>query len=124
MPIITLKTRKQFLWVRGGKKRATPSLVLEARRKPKPSSLPAAPTDRQDDDPHFGFTVTKKVGNAVVRNRIKRRLREVVRKLAPTHAKRGYDYVLIGRKGAISRDFADIVRDLERAFPKVHGAPK
>ena len=68
-----------------------------------------------------GFTCSKKVGNAVARNRAKRRLREVARKMLPEQGRPGWDYVLIGRAGApASRDFADLQDDLRRALERIH----
>ena len=107
-----LKTRAEFLHVRGGARYAAPSLVLQARRR-----------NGKDEDRHlarFGFTATKGLGGAVVRNRARRRLKEAVRLTAPDHAVEGYDYVLIAREGTVQRRFADLIKDLERALAKVH----
>jgi len=75
--------------------------------------------------PRFGFTATKKLGNAVARNRIRRRLKEVVRLVAPSQARAGCDYVLIAREAAATRPFATLERDLAAAFAALHapGAP-
>jgi len=68
-----------------------------------------------------GFTCTKKVGNAVARNRAKRRLREVARMVLPAHGRDGWDYVLIGREGATAdRRFEDLKQDLISALKKLH----
>ena len=76
--------------------------------------------DRQDGDPakRVGFTVSKKVGGAVVRNRMKRRFRELVREIIPTSGHPGADHVMIGRSGGIERDFGELRADLARALEK------
>ena len=78
---------------------------------------------RGDDDmtSRVGFTVTKKIGNAVVRNRMKRRFRALVRETFPDHAIPGADHVLIGRAGGIERDFASLADELKRALKKLSG---
>ncbi len=76
---------------------------------------------REDGDPtmRVGFTVTKKIGNAVVRNRMKRRLRSLARELLPAQGIAGADHVLIGRNGGIERDFDSLRRELGKALGKV-----
>jgi len=76
--------------------------------------------DRADDDSsvRIGFTVTKKIGNAVVRNRMKRRFRSLARDLLPTLGINGADHVLIGRSGGIERDFATLRDELTKALTK------
>jgi len=76
---------------------------------------------RGDGDPamRVGYTVTKKVGNAVVRNRMKRRLRALARELLPTQGMPGADHVLIGRNGGIERAFALLRAELAKALKKV-----
>lgn len=111
-----LKTRSEFLYVRGGNRFATPSLVLQARRR--------APNSPQA--PHlarFGFTATKRLGGAVLRNRARRRLKEAVRLSGAIVASEGYDYVLIARGGTVQRPFNELIKDLERALTKVHEPP-
>ena len=108
-----LKTRAEFLYVRSGTRYVTPSLVLQARRR----------ADGEADESglaRFGFTATKKLGGAVIRNRARRRLKEAVRQAGPSHALAGYDYVLIAREGTVQRRFTALLKDLERAFAKVH----
>lgn len=70
--------------------------------------------------PRFGFTATKKLGNAVTRNRIRRRLKEAVRLVAPGVARGGCDYVLIAREAAATLPFATLERDLAAAFAALH----
>lgn len=68
-----------------------------------------------------GFTCSKKVGNAVARNRAKRRLREAARLILPQHGRAGWDYVLIGRRNdTADRPFVDLQEDLRRALAKLH----
>ena len=64
----------------------------------------------------FGITVTKRIGNAVVRNRMKRRFRELLRELLPAHGLPAHDHVLIGREGGIERDFAALRNELRAAL--------
>ncbi|MEP0068545.1 ribonuclease P protein component [Pyruvatibacter sp.] len=107
-----LKKRADFLQAARGKRAAMPGLVLQMR-----------PYLEKDGDSPFrvGFTVTKKVGNAVVRNRAKRRLRAAAEAMLPRYGLPGRDYVVIGRAGTLSRPFALLLGDLERALAKVHG---
>ncbi len=77
--------------------------------------------DRSDGDEtaRVGFTVTKKIGNAVVRNRMKRRLRALSRDVLSSAGVAGADHVLIGRAGGIERDYAVLTAELEKALAKV-----
>nr|WP_184030833.1 ribonuclease P protein component [Sphingomonas yantingensis] len=100
--------RRDYLAANGGRRAAMPGFVLQAR-------------DRGDGDVamRIGITVSKKVGNAVVRNRMKRRFRALARAVLPQHGLPGHDHVLIGRAGGIERPHADLVRELEKALRKV-----
>ncbi len=102
-----LKRRAEFLRVASkGRKAPMPGVVLQALR-------------RDDDAPaRIGFTVTKKVGNAVVRNRTRRRLKEAARLLLADFSLTGVDLVLIGRDGTRKRDFLSLRRDIARAMEK------
>jgi len=117
MALKTLKYRADFLRVRKGRKFATPSLVLQA------SAIQDAKCGNEgsaDKAPRVGFTVTKRIGSAVIRNRVRRRLKEAARLIGPLYAQPGYDYVLIGRQGTLKRGFTDILEDLRRAFHRIH----
>ena len=80
--------------------------------------LQLRPRDDGDAAMRVGFTVTKKIGNAVVRNRMKRRLRALARDILPSGGMPGADHVLIGRAGGIERDFAALRDELARALEK------
>lgn len=71
-----------------------------------------------DLDIRIGFTVTKKIGNAVVRNRMKRRFRSLARELLPSFGIAGSDHVLIGRAGGVERDYATLRDELRAALDK------
>jgi ribonuclease P protein component len=77
--------------------------------------------DRADGDPlmRLGITVTRKIGGAVVRNRMKRRFRALAREILPQSGIPGADHVLIGRAGGVERDFAALRSELERALVKL-----
>ncbi len=80
--------------------------------------------DRRDGDPalRIGITVTKKIGGAVVRNRMKRRFRALARELLPTSGIAGADHVLIGREGGIEREFDALRTELGPALARVRRA--
>ncbi len=108
-----LKRRAEFLKVAAtGRKWVTRGLILQERRR------------NDENPPRIGFTVSKKVGNAVRRNRARRRLRAAVEQVMPTRGKTGRDYVLIGRFDTVDRPFDALVDDLETAFERIETAPK
>ena len=76
------------------------------------------PVARADGSLRFGITVTKKIGNAVMRNRMKRRLRALARETLPQQGLAGADHVLIGRENGIERDFAALRQELEAALAR------
>ncbi len=80
--------------------------------------------DEAADIARTGLTVSRKVGGAVQRNRVRRRLREIVRQVAPEGARAGYDYVVIARAAALTMGFDALRRDMESAFRSVHAAPR
>lgn len=106
--IQTLTRRRDFLAANAGRRAPMPGFVLLVH-----------PRDDGDPTMRVGFTVTKKIGNAVVRNRMKRRLRSLARELLPTQGIAGADHVLIGRNGGIERDFDSLRRELGKALGKV-----
>jgi ribonuclease P protein component len=93
-------------------KAAASAFVLQARKR------------ADNGPPRFGFTVSKKVGNAVERNRVRRRLREIVRLSPAGNMTVGHDYVLIGRRAALRMPFERIARDFEGAMRRVHAGRK
>lgn len=110
--------RSDFLKANRGRKFATPGLVLQARRRNEPNETGSETIIR------VGFTATKKIGNAVTRNRIKRRLRALAREILTESGKPGYDYVLIGRAMTPDRAYSDLVDDLTKALHMVGRPPK
>lgn len=114
-----LKRRREFLLVAAqGRKWVAPGLILQAN----PHSSAAAPpgsTDRAAQALRIGFTVSRKVGNAVVRNRVRRRLKAAAELVMPVLARQDCDYVVIGRRQSLTRPFPALVQDLEQALRKV-----
>jgi ribonuclease P protein component len=115
----TLKKRSEFQRVRGGGRYACAAFVMEG--KPRPSGDPAAPPAITTTYNHarFGFTITKKIGNAVVRNRIRRRLRAALTSLAPANADQNTDYVLIARLPSYTQPYSELIASLQSAFRQV-----
>lgn len=108
-----LRKRADFLRAARAQRVPLPAFLLQARlRDP---SEPSATAVR------VGFTCSKKVGNAVARNRAKRRLREIARAVLPVDGRPGWDYVLIGRADATAdHPFEAMKADLTRALRKLH----
>jgi ribonuclease P protein component len=106
-----LRQRADFLAAAQGVKVTTAGFVLQAR-------------ERESGGPiRVGFTVSKKVGNAVERNRVRRRLREIVRLSAAARLRSGHDYVLVGRRSALSLPFERMTQDFDQALRRLR-APK
>lgn len=106
-----LTKRADFLAASHAKRQGTPGIHLQARER----------NPGEADGIRVGFTCSKKVGNAVARNKAKRRLREVARLVLPTHGEIGWDYVLVGRKDVTAElKFEQMKTDLIRALEKVH----
>ena len=113
-----LKKRRQFLRVAASQRKwVTPGFVLQLNARP---SVKSARRDGQSlASPRVGFTVTKRVGNAVVRNKVKRRLRAAAVEVILSCASAENDYVLIGRKQALERPFQSLKSDLKWALRKL-----
>lgn len=109
--MVLLTKRGEFLAAARARKQGTQSMMVQGRA-------------RGDEAPfRVGFTCSKKVGNAVTRNRAKRRLREVARLLLVEHGQPGWDYVLIGRaEETVTRPFDLLQKDFLYALRKIHGA--
>jgi ribonuclease P protein component len=127
--LLTLKKRASFLAVRGGDRWACPAFALETKPGPvtpnpnqnSNSPLPAPCTLPEGrSPPRFGFTVTKALGNAVCRNRIRRRLKAAVTVAAVPLAKSGHDYVIIARAAAATVPYLELCRLLTTAITRVH----
>jgi ribonuclease P protein component len=102
----SLKRRAAFKAVAAGRRIARSGFVLQALTRQ---------AEGDNMQPRFGFTVTRKVGNAVVRNRIRRRLREAVKRAAG-HAAKATDYVIVARHAALTLQFERLVTDLSSGF--------
>lgn len=103
-----LRQRAEFLAAAGAAHVSETGFVLQARR-------------RDDQGPaRVGFTVSRKVGTAVERNRVRRRLRALVRRAGQGRLRAGYDYVLVARQAALTLLFTRLVQELERALNAIH----
>ncbi|OUY01025.1 MAG: ribonuclease P protein component [Hyphomonadaceae bacterium TMED5] len=104
-----LKVRREFLQTAKGRAARRHLVVVQGR-------------DRKDGQPHVGegFTTTRKIGGAVVRNRARRRLRVASRELLPQHALPGFDYVFIARAGTATAPWDRLLDDVETALIRLH----
>jgi len=109
--LTVLKKRADFVAANSGRRFSTPAFLLLVR-------------DRKDADAtvRVGFTVTKKIGGAVERNRIKRRFRALAGEILPSAGLAGADHVMIGRARALTREFAEMRSDLTSALAKLQQA--
>ena len=103
-----LKRRTDFRAAASGMRAPGRAFVLQARRRADEGSV------------RVGFTVSRQVGNAVVRNRVRRRLRELVKRADPGRLRAGHDYVLVGRSAALAASFGDMARELDVALDRIH----
>jgi ribonuclease P protein component len=107
-----LKRRADFLRVADGRRKwVTPGLILQ--------TLARTPADDASDAVRIGFTATRKIGNAVTRNRARRRLRAAATSVMARHAAAGFDYVLIARAETSNRPYAALIEDLETALRRL-----
>ncbi len=114
LTVETLTKRPDFLQAARASRAPTPAFMVQARKR-------RAEEGVSKDLVRVGFTCSKKVGNAVARNRAKRRLREIARAILPLEGQPGWDYVLIGRANeTATRPFEDMKADLSRALRKLH----
>jgi len=108
-PVEVIRKRADFLAANRGKRFVTNSFVLLAHRRHTDHPMPA-------DMIRYGITVTKKIGNAVVRNRLKRRFRALLAQALPDNGIAGVDHIMIGRKANKEADFAALKADLEKGL--------
>ncbi len=111
-----LRHRADFLAAATGAKAPASGFVLQARKRHEDGPG----NDPKESPVRVGFTCSRKVGNAVERNRVRRRLKEVVRLSQAARMKPGHDYVLIGRRKALELPFDRMIEDFDRALRRIH----
>lgn len=120
MELGRLKTRSEFLRVAANARKCVkPGLILQAARRKLNGDRSSKETGTI---PRIGFTVTRRVGKAVERNRARRRLRAAAREVFPELAVPGHDYVVIARRETLARKYPDLVSDLAQALRSVRTA--
>ena len=107
-----LRKRPEFLRVAKGRRYFTPAFALQAAMR--------APDDTSAAAARFGLTVTKKTGNSVQRNRMRRRLREAIKQASGMDARPGCDYVIVAQRETLSRPFAALIGDIEKAVAEIN----
>jgi ribonuclease P protein component len=107
-PLQRLRQRADFIATASGAKAHATGFVLQSRER------------RDQAPPRVGYTVSKKVGNAVERNRVRRRLREIVRLSGAEGMQSGRDYVVVGRRAALDLTFCRLIDDMSSALGRVH----
>jgi len=113
-PFGRLRRRADFQRVSSGRRKTSAAFILQT----------AQQKEAAGEGPRIGFTVTRKTGGSVERNRIRRRLKEALRAAAPLEARADCDYVLVARREALTREFAALVADLRSAFEALTADPK
>ncbi len=111
--INTIRKRSDFLAAQAGRRAGATGFLLVR------GALPNGLAEMR-----IGYTVTKKIGSAVIRNRIRRRLREIARRALPVSGEAGFDYVVIARPAAATRSFPLLLDDMERALLRLAALPK
>lgn len=111
-----LRKRAEFLNAAKGARFHAPAFSLQAIAREGEGREGEGGANRVTEPARFGFTVTRKAGGAVERNRMRRRLREAVRRAAPLGAKPGFDYVIVARRSALEAGFDQLVSDLAQAM--------
>ena len=125
-----LKRRAEFLQVAAANRKwVAPGLILQVRRQPEPqtaeteaAAAPAVAEVIRAEPIRVGFTASRKVGGAVERNRARRRLKAAAAQVLPVRAEPGHDYVLIARSETLTRPYALLLADLERALARLGSA--
>jgi ribonuclease P protein component len=117
-PVARLKRRADFLRAANGRKSHARALTVQMTPRPMEGGGECVP-----ESARVGLTVTKRVGGAVERNRIRRRLREALRAVPQLAIRPGHDYVIVARRDALAMPFSVLTAELDRAVRRVHAKP-